>query len=169
MEKVTADKKTHYSVLEIKSDACFEEVKKAYRSLIVTMHPDKGGNADDFHAVQEAWDTLKDMEKRSKYDAEILADNVDTFRALGATVVELDEFEYEELENIYTYECRCGDEFIMTEDDVIDGVQILTCPSCSLLLSVSYDCVDSDEREIIDLEVAWQDELQSMSSTFTRE
>ena len=163
MESLATDKKTHYSVLGIKSNACFEEVKKAYRSCVVTMHPDKGGSAAAFHAVQEAWNTLKDIDKRSKYDAEILADNVDTFRALGAAVVELDEFEYEDTENIYIYECRCGDEFIMTEDDVMDGVQILTCPSCSLLLKVSYDCVDSDEREIIDLEVAWQDELQSMS------
>jgi|EP00945_MAST-04E_sp_MAST-4E-sp1_P004188 diphthamide biosynthesis protein 4 len=163
MESAATEKKTYYGVLGVKSDACFEEVKKAYRACVVAMHPDKGGNADDFHAVQEAWGTLKDMEKRSKYDAEMLADNVDTFRALGATVVELDEFEYEEIENIYLYPCRCGDEFMMTDDDVLDGVQILTCPSCSLLLNVSYDCVDSDEKEIIDLETAWQDELESMS------
>ena len=52
---------------------------------------------------------------------------------------------------------------MMTDDDVLDGVQILTCPSCSLLINVSYDCVDSDEKEIIDLETAWQDELESMS------
>lgn len=57
-----------YEDLGLSKDAGPDEIKKAYRSLARTHHPDKGGDAEKFKKVQEAYETLSDPEKRQNYD-----------------------------------------------------------------------------------------------------
>jgi len=57
-----------YEDLGLAKDATPEEIKKAYRSLARTHHPDKGGDAEKFKQVQEAYETLSDPQKRQNYD-----------------------------------------------------------------------------------------------------
>ncbi len=42
---------------------------QAYRKLIRTHHPDKGGSAAEFRAIQDAFDVVSDASKRAVYDA----------------------------------------------------------------------------------------------------
>lgn len=48
----------HHNTLGIAITATPDEIKKAYRKLCMIHHPDKGGNADTFLRVQEAYDSL---------------------------------------------------------------------------------------------------------------
>lgn len=48
----------HHNTLGIATTANPDEIKKAYRKLCMVHHPDKGGNADTFLRVQEAYDSL---------------------------------------------------------------------------------------------------------------
>jgi curved DNA-binding protein len=63
---------THYSTLNVKSDATPEEIKASYRRLAMKYHPDKNnGNKESeekFKALQEAYSTLSDPNKRRAYD-----------------------------------------------------------------------------------------------------
>lgn len=62
-------KKDFYEVLGIKKDASADEIKKAYRKAAVAHHPDKeGGNEAKFKEVSEAYEVLKDSQKRQRYD-----------------------------------------------------------------------------------------------------
>lgn len=65
-------KRDYYEVLGISKDAGEAEIKKAYRKLAVKYHPDKNpGNKDaeeKFREATEAYEILKDSDKRSKYD-----------------------------------------------------------------------------------------------------
>ena len=45
------------------------DVKKKYRALALKLHPDKGGDPEEFKAVSEAYAVLSSAEKRSVYDA----------------------------------------------------------------------------------------------------
>lgn len=67
-----AQKRDYYEVLGVKKDATGEEIKKAYRKKAMELHPDR--NPDDptaeakFKEAAEAFDVLKDDNKRARYD-----------------------------------------------------------------------------------------------------
>jgi curved DNA-binding protein len=63
--------KDYYKILGVARGANDEEIKKAYRKLARKYHPDvsKEANAKErFQEVAEAYETLKDKEKRAAYD-----------------------------------------------------------------------------------------------------
>jgi curved DNA-binding protein len=65
------DYKDYYGVLGIARDASQDEIQKAYRKLARKYHPDVNRNAgaeDKFKEINEAYEVLKDADKRSKYD-----------------------------------------------------------------------------------------------------
>lgn len=63
--------KDYYKILGVSRDAPQDEIKKAYRKLARKYHPDvsKVANAEEkFKEVGEAYEVLKDSEKRAQYD-----------------------------------------------------------------------------------------------------
>lgn len=58
----------YYEILGVSENASQEDIKKAFRTKSKTMHPDKGGNEEDFKKINEAYDTLGDQNKRAQYD-----------------------------------------------------------------------------------------------------
>ncbi|MBO1360791.1 molecular chaperone DnaJ [Acetobacter sacchari] len=67
-----ATKLDYYAVLEVTREASGDELKKAYRRLAMKYHPDRNpGDAsaeNRFKEISEAYDILKDDQKRSAYD-----------------------------------------------------------------------------------------------------
>jgi curved DNA-binding protein len=64
--------KDYYKILGVARGASDEEIKKAYRKLARKYHPDvsKEANAKEkFQDVAEAYETLKDQDKRAGYDS----------------------------------------------------------------------------------------------------
>lgn len=65
-------KRDYYEVLEISRDASEVEIKKAYRKMALKYHPDK--NPDDstaeekFKEAAEAYEVLRDPNKKARYD-----------------------------------------------------------------------------------------------------
>jgi molecular chaperone DnaJ len=65
-------KKDFYQILGVDKKSSADDLKKAYRKLAMQYHPDKNpGNKDaeqKFKEINEAYDVLKDDQKRAAYD-----------------------------------------------------------------------------------------------------
>ncbi len=65
-----AEKRDYYEVLGVSKTASQDEIKSAWRKLAKTYHPDNKETGDEakFKEAQEAYDVLKDDQKRAAYD-----------------------------------------------------------------------------------------------------
>lgn len=64
--------KDFYNTLDVGRDASADEIKKAYRKLAMKYHPDQNKDnpkaEEKFKEINEAYDVLKDEQKRAAYD-----------------------------------------------------------------------------------------------------
>ena len=62
----------YYELLRVSRDAGQEEIKKAYRKVALEYHPDRNAGSREaeerFKEVTEAYEVLRDPEKRTRYD-----------------------------------------------------------------------------------------------------
>ncbi|XAR52675.1 hypothetical protein NMG60_11020859 [Bertholletia excelsa] len=86
----------YYSVLGIRKDSSFSDIRTAYRKLALKWHPDRwaknpsaaGEAKRRFQKIQEAYSVLSDEGKRSMYDAGVL-DLFDEDDGMGDFVYDL--------------------------------------------------------------------------------
>lgn len=57
-----------YEQLGLSKGADTQEIRRAYLRLSKTAHPDKGGSAEQFKTIQQAYEILSDDQKRAYYD-----------------------------------------------------------------------------------------------------
>jgi curved DNA-binding protein CbpA len=72
-----------YAVLGVEPGASADEIRRAYRRAVLLWHPDRNDDPDApsvFHAVQEAYEHLRDPDRRRSYD--LALDGADGVRKL---------------------------------------------------------------------------------------
>ena len=81
--------KDYYAVLGVAANVALSDIKNAYRKKASQLHPDKNAASDApamFREVQEAYEILSDINKRSVYDENrrrsLLDDPIQTAREI---------------------------------------------------------------------------------------
>lgn len=102
-------KKNYYEILGVDENADLDTIKKAYRKLVRKYHPDVSKEPDAVQKtaeVNEAYETLKDTQKRTEYD-EMLANPFD-----GTSQTRGNPFEgaYGDTNGFRHYEFHSGDD-----------------------------------------------------------
>lgn len=102
-------KRNYYEILGVDENADLDTIKKAYRKLVRKYHPDVSKEPDAVQKtaeVNEAYETLKDTQKRTEYD-EMLANPFD-----GTSQTRGNPFEgaYDDTNGFRHYEFHSGDD-----------------------------------------------------------
>lgn len=128
----------YYEILRVSPTATFEEIKKSYQNLLLKYHPDKNtfeSCNNIYYSLNQAWQTLKIIEKRKMYDAELLQTKFNNEPVLFDTISK-DEFFHDEESECYFYLCRCGGRYVATFE-MINSIQydsLISCDECSLVI-----------------------------------
>jgi diphthamide biosynthesis protein 4 len=151
----------YYALLRVAADAPVSAIRRAYHAAVLELHPDKraargmaGGAAHPgasdtpqqhsaFLAIQEAWETLRDPDRRADYDARAsygageAAAAAQSARVHVSDTLELGEMDYEEEGDAFKWACRCGGEYRVPGEETleVDSV-IVPCTGCSLRVRV---------------------------------
>ncbi|CDR88042.1 related to Acetylcholinesterase precursor [Sporisorium scitamineum] len=162
-----------YSTLAVKPSATTAEIRAAYLAQVRLHHPDKlQQQAIHIHAstsidasnladtlpqsdelirhLNHAYKTLSDDHLRSQYDESLAAARATSARTtprISATV----DFESFQLESDhgpmkFSYPCRCGYAYVISEEQVHDRVDVVSCDGCSENIRVKYDDDNDDEE-----------------------
>ncbi|RKP32036.1 Kti11 protein [Metschnikowia bicuspidata] len=59
--------------------------------------------------------------------------------------IEIEDFIYDPITELFQYPCPCGDRFAISLDDLRDREDIAVCPSCSLMVKVIFEVDNLDE------------------------
>ena len=95
----------------------------------------------DIALFKDAYTTLSSPHLRAQYD-EKFSQQIDVAGPRPAQVVSLEDFEEEEDGNLkvnWRYRCRCGGQYIITEEDLDNGQHLVGCGSCSEVVWVGYE------------------------------
>lgn len=74
--------------------------------------------------------------------------------------IEIEDMTYDPDEYLYTYPCPCGDKFSITLEELWDGEDIATCPSCTLRILVVFEEEDLPELPEFEDEGSSEKELE---------
>ncbi|CAN0134672.1 unnamed protein product [Ascophyllum nodosum] len=132
-----------YEVLGVSRSASSQELKRAYQAAALATHPDKQAGSSDtlrseagarFLLIQEAWETLRDVDRRREYDCRL---NLQEKDVVVSDEVNLSDMTFDESGGaIFSHECRCGDYYVVTADELREGFEVLDCGGCSLYIRV---------------------------------
>ncbi|KAM3609863.1 uncharacterized protein V6R79_021486 [Siganus canaliculatus] len=153
-----------YAILGASSSDSIQQLKQRYQQLALQYHPDRlGGQSsseklaevEKFLEVDEAWRILRDQNTRRQYDLQRRAQELKQDWPVDSAVY-LEDLTWEQDDGVYTYNCRCGGIFTISEKEVEDETQnteqdgveraaeeehrgvVVCCDTCSLSVYVSW-------------------------------
>lgn len=134
----------YYELIDVDSGASLDDIKKVCYELLLKYHPDKTThdseqNANFYLKLQEARKVLLDADSRRDYDKNLKEYRLNKLRPVFS-YVGIDELEYEEEEELYYMECRCGGEFSFTTNVLKNEKTIhVPCTDCTYDIVVTLD------------------------------
>jgi DnaJ-class molecular chaperone len=153
-----------YEILECRRDSSQDEIKASYHKLLLVHHPDKQitghiqHQIDAFLKLQSAYKLLGDPRTRSNYDSLLIQTELkqkaeDQVAAADdyTNLMLSKDFDHDELSQVYTRRCRCGDVYSLTQqtlntllEEIVHGqtdspeslVVCLECNTCSIVVNL---------------------------------
>ncbi|XP_068580055.1 dnaJ homolog subfamily C member 24 [Cebidichthys violaceus] len=154
-----------YAVLGASPSDSVQQLRHRYQQLALQYHPDRlgGGSSSEaesgvkkFLEVDAAWRILSDHSTRRQYDLQRRAQELKQDWPVDSTVY-LENMTWEQDERVYTYSCRCGGGFNVSEEEVGEETQrrrqddeeeeteeeehrgvVVCCDTCSLSVCVTW-------------------------------
>ncbi|KAG7522156.1 hypothetical protein JOB18_014603 [Solea senegalensis] len=160
-----AEKKDLYAVLGATSSDSVQQLRRRYQQLALQYHPDRlrgecsleaQSGVKKFLEIDAAWRILSDQESRRQYDLQRRAQELKQDWPVDS-MVNLEDMIWDQDDCVYTYCCRCGGGFSVSEEEVEEETQrrqqdgeedgavegqhggvVVCCDTCSLSVYVTW-------------------------------
>ncbi|XP_018534119.1 dnaJ homolog subfamily C member 24 isoform X2 [Lates calcarifer] len=160
-----AEKKDLYAVLGASPSDSVQQLRHRYQQLALQYHPDRlrgecsseaESGVKTFLEVDAAWRILSDQNTRRQYDLQRRAQELKQDWPVDSTVC-LEDMTWDQDECVFTYCCRCGGGFSVSEEEVEEETQrrqqddeeegtvegqnrgvVVCCDTCSLSVYVTW-------------------------------
>ena len=177
----TGNGRSYYEILGLATSGSTtkQDVKAAYHRALLRYHPDKNSdngsvkeqsprleqNVMDRYTVDQiaaAYHTLSNPVTRAAYDKQLQflsAGRAERFDGKafheGLEIHDLEDMNYDEIQNIWYRGCRCGEEkgYTVTEAELeresAEGQIFVACNGCSLWIKILFIAAgnDADDKE----------------------
>ncbi|XP_018619435.1 dnaJ homolog subfamily C member 24 [Scleropages formosus] len=137
-------RKDWYSVLEASPSDAPHELRRKYQRLALLYHPDKQSpdlaaeqvqrHMQRFIEVDQAWKILGNEETKRVYDLQRRAKELKQSWPVDAHIC-LGDMSWDDEEQVYTYNCRCGGLYIIGIEEA-EVESVICCDTCSLSIEV---------------------------------
>ena len=120
----------YYEILKVPDFSTYEIIKQNYKNLMLESHPDKGGDSDKFELIREAYELMKDNNKKKEYDNKLMYYQEMYERA--------EEINLHKNENNF-YCVQCGKNNIIEKELIKDRTMqyLIKCEGCSMLYKIN--------------------------------
>ncbi|XP_077371621.1 dnaJ homolog subfamily C member 24 isoform X1 [Festucalex cinctus] len=115
-----------YAVLGASPSDSVQQLRHRYQKLALQCHPDRLGGVSDSEAesgrrkfleIDAAWKILCEPKTRKHYDQQRRAQELQQAWPVDS-IVSLEDMTWDHDECVYTYCCRCGGQFIISEEEM---------------------------------------------------
>ncbi|GMK56881.1 hypothetical protein CspeluHIS016_0307210 [Cutaneotrichosporon spelunceum] len=138
----------YYTILGVRPTALDDEITRAWRRLVLASHPDKARSSStqiDICLVNEARAVLSDPARRAQFDAQRTAAPPSGPRIREHVSLEVFTAHPSAQDpERFTLECRCGQDYVVTVDELEAGVDVVGCPGCGEYVGIDYEVVEEE-------------------------
>eukprot|EP00127_Corallochytrium_limacisporum_P002765 Clim_evm9s139 gene=Clim_evmTU9s139 len=164
-DPVTEPLPDYYQILQVPRDAELRVIKQSFHRLARANHPDRNdqlgvtvhtaSKEETMAKLNEAWNVLNDDKSRRYYDAILHSQEIRRLCPVWDHI-KLNAMEFDDADDVYFVECRCGGEYILEANDVRESrenhdrlkakdifanvlaeVIAVQCNTCSLAIDIS--------------------------------
>ncbi|XP_028649701.1 dnaJ homolog subfamily C member 24 [Erpetoichthys calabaricus] len=140
--------KDWYKILDASSSSNLQELKQQYQKMVLLYHPDKqspdvpSGEAEQrvqrFIEVDQAWKILGNEETKKAYDLQRHAAELKQSWPVDACI-SVEDMTWDDDLQSYVFECRCGGEYHLYNDEIEENLTVICCNTCSLSIEVKQN------------------------------
>ncbi|KAG8903298.1 NEDD8-conjugating protein ubc12 [Tulasnella sp. 403] len=148
----------YYLILGVSEASTPAEIKCAYHKLLLQLHPDRApgqpaadgaaNSAFDAALLKEAYTTLISPDRRAQYDDQLRStpqsSSSPASKGRPAQVLSLEDCDVAVDDQEWTYPCRCGSVYRITETQMNDDIHLVGCEGCSEVVWIGYEVVVDD-------------------------
>ena len=123
----------YYELLKVPDFSSFEKIKQNYKNLMIESHPDKGGDSSKFEQIREAYELMKNEDKKKEYDNKLMYYQEMYERAEEINI---------EKNDMFFYCIQCAKKNDINPEILKDNIKtqyIIKCEGCSMIYKININ------------------------------
>ena len=120
----------YYEILKVPDFSSYEIIKQNYKDLMLEYHPDKGGDSEKFKLIRDAYELMKDTNKKKEYDNKLMY-----YQEMYERAEEINLKKDED--NFICFQCEKNNKIEKNSIKDKNVQYLIKCEGCSMLYKIN--------------------------------